>query len=174
MRDEYVKPMFDVTWGPALAVFLTALESANGTLGGSLLTIASDDEIELAAENAAHSIDAYLVGIRTAVCAAGLCDHDPARTSFVRALSNFGGLGTGRLLEARHVRCVQTLLELWPGRRRIIGRRLGTRLSLPQRSRPTPTRSRSRHGRTTRRPPRRRLTTPTRPPTTSRRGTHRR
>ena len=112
LRDEYVKPMFDVTWGPALAVFSMALESANGTLGGSLLTIASDDEIELAAENAAHSIDAYLVGIRTAVCAAGLCDHDPARTSFVRALSNFGGLGTGRLLEARHVRCVRTLLEL--------------------------------------------------------------
>jgi len=27
LKDQYVKPMFDVTWGPALAVFSTALEA---------------------------------------------------------------------------------------------------------------------------------------------------
>ena len=110
LKDEYVTPMFDVTWGPALAVFSTAMESANGSMG-SLLAIASDEEIELAAENAASAIDVCLSGFRLAICTASLCGNITARSAFVHALSNFSRLGTGRLLEHRHIRCVHLLLE---------------------------------------------------------------
>jgi len=111
LRDEYVSPMFDVTWGPALAAFSTAMESANGTVG-TLLAIATDEELELAAENAAETIEVCLTGFRFAICTAGLCGNETARDAFMLALSRFTHLGTGDLLEPRHVRCVQTLLAL--------------------------------------------------------------
>jgi hypothetical protein len=109
--DEYVSPMFEVTWGPALAAFSTAMESANGTVG-SLIAIASDDELELAAENAAETIEVCLTGFRFAVGIAGLCGNNTARDAFMLALGRFSQLGTGVLLEPRHVRCIQTLLSL--------------------------------------------------------------
>ena len=111
LRDEYVSPMFDVTWGPALAAFSTAMESANGTIG-SLLVIATDEELETAAENAAETIEVCLTGFKFAICTAGLCGNDTARDAFMLALSRFTRLGTGDLMEPRHVRCVQTLLSL--------------------------------------------------------------
>ena len=111
LRDEYVSPMFEVAWGPALAAFSTAMESANGTVG-NLLSIASDEELELAAENAAETIEVCLTGFRFAVCTAGLCGNDIARDSFMLALTRFSQLGTGILLEPRHVRCMQTMLAL--------------------------------------------------------------
>ncbi|KAL3937958.1 MAG: hypothetical protein SGBAC_007040 [Bacillariaceae sp.] len=111
LRDEYVSPMFDVAWGPALAAFSTAMESANGTLG-ALFTIASDDELQQAAENAAETIEVCLTGFRFAVCTAGLCGNEVARDAFFLALARFSQLGTGILLEPRHVRCMQTMLGL--------------------------------------------------------------
>lgn len=111
LRDEYVSPMFEVTWGPALASFSTAMESANGTIG-ALIAIASDEELELAAENAAETIEVCLTGFRFAICTAGLCGNDTARDAYVLALSRFTQLGTGALLEPRHVRCIQTLMSL--------------------------------------------------------------
>ena len=111
LRDEYVVPMFDVTWAPALAAFSTAMESANGTMG-SLINIATDEELALAAENAAETTEVCLSGIRLAVCTAGLCGNDTARDAFMLALMSFSQLGTGVLLEHRHVRCVQSLLTL--------------------------------------------------------------
>jgi brefeldin A-inhibited guanine nucleotide-exchange protein len=111
LRDEYVAPMFEVTWGPALAAFSTAMESANGTIG-ALLAIATDEELEHAAENAAETIEVCLTGFRFAVCTAGLCGNETARDSFMFALSRFTQLGSGTMLEPRHVRCVQTLLSL--------------------------------------------------------------
>jgi rhodanese-related sulfurtransferase len=111
LRDEYVSPMFDVAWGPALAAFSTAMESANGTVG-ALIAIASDDELEFAAENAAETIEVCLTGFRFAVCTAGLCGNHVARDAFVLALTRFSQLGTGTLLEPRHVRCIQTLMSL--------------------------------------------------------------
>ena len=111
LKDEYVIPMFDVTWGPALAVFSTVMESANGTMG-VLLSIASDKEIELAALNAASSTEVCLSGFQLAIRIAALCGNNTARSAYVHALSNFSCLGTGRLLEHRHIRCVQTLLEI--------------------------------------------------------------
>eukprot|EP00536_Pseudo-nitzschia_multiseries_P010206 jgi/Psemu1/242765/estExt_Genewise1.C_3050016 len=99
LRDEYVAPMFEVTWGPALAAFSTAMESANGTL-------------EAAAINAAETIEVCLTGFRFAICTAGLVGNDVARESFMIALSRFSQLGTGVLLEPRHVRCIQTMLVL--------------------------------------------------------------
>ncbi len=111
LKDEYVIPMFDVTWGPALAVFSTVIESANGTMG-SLLSIATDREIESAAENAASATEVCLNGFRLAIRISALCGNDTARSAYVHALSNFSLLGTGRLLEHRHIRCVQTLLEV--------------------------------------------------------------
>ena len=111
LKDEYVIPMYDVTWGPALAVFSTVIESANGTMG-ALLSIATDDEIESAAENAAEATEVCLDGFTLAIRIASLCGNDTARCAYVHALSNFSLLGTGRMLEHRHIRCVQTLLEL--------------------------------------------------------------
>mmetsp|Transcript_4893 Transcript_4893/g.9331 ORF Transcript_4893/g.9331 Transcript_4893/m.9331 type:complete len:2158 (+) Transcript_4893:121-6594(+) len=111
LKDEYVSPMFEVAWGPALAVFSTVIESANGTMG-SLLSIATDHEIENAAENAAESTEVCLEGFKLAIRLAGVCGNPTARSAYVHALSNFSLLGTGRLLEHRHIRCVQTLLEL--------------------------------------------------------------
>jgi Sec7-like guanine-nucleotide exchange factor len=111
LRDEYVSPMFEVTWGPALAAFSTAMESANGSVG-ALLAIATDDELEQAAENAAETIEVCLTGFRFAICTAGLCGNDTARDSYMLALSRFSQLGTGIILEPRHIRCTQTLLGL--------------------------------------------------------------
>lgn len=111
MKDEYVIPMFDVAWGPALAVFSTVIESANGTMG-ALLSIATDNEIESAAENAASATEVCLEGFTLAIRIAAMCGNDIARSAYVHALSNFSLLGTGRLLEHRHIRCVQMLLEL--------------------------------------------------------------
>lgn len=111
LRDEYVAPMFEVTWGPALAAFSTAMESANGTVG-ALLAIATDEELEHAAENAAETIEVCLTGFRFAVCTAGLCGNETARDAFMLALSRFTQLSAGTVLEPRHVRCIQTLLSL--------------------------------------------------------------
>ena len=111
LRDEYVAPMFEVAWGPSLAAFSTAMESANGTMG-SLLAIATDEELEIAAENAAETIEVCLTGFRFAICTGGLCGNDIARDSFMLALSRFTQLGSGTLLEPRHVRCCQTMLSL--------------------------------------------------------------
>ncbi len=111
LRDEYVSPMFEVTWGPALAAFSTAMESANGTVG-ALLAIATDDELEAAAMNAAETIEVCLTGFRFAICTAGLCGNDTARDAYMLALTRFSQLGTGILLEPRHVRCTQTILAL--------------------------------------------------------------
>lgn len=110
LRDEYVAPMFEASWGPALAAFSTAIESANGTMG--LLAIATDEELEIAAENAAETIEVCLTGFRFAICVAGLCGNDVARDSFMSALSRFTMLGSGTLMEPRHVRCIQTMLSL--------------------------------------------------------------
>jgi Sec7-like guanine-nucleotide exchange factor len=111
LRDEYVSPMFEVTWGAALAAFSTAMESANGTVG-ALLAIATDEELESAAINAAETIEVCLTGFRFAICTAGLCGNDVARDAFMGALARFSQLGTGILLEPRHVRCIQTILSI--------------------------------------------------------------
>eukprot|EP00547_Thalassionema_nitzschioides_P015313 CAMPEP_0194232056 /NCGR_PEP_ID=MMETSP0158-20130606/570_1 /TAXON_ID=33649 /ORGANISM="Thalassionema nitzschioides, Strain L26-B" /LENGTH=2053 /DNA_ID=CAMNT_0038964771 /DNA_START=104 /DNA_END=6264 /DNA_ORIENTATION=+ len=111
LRDEYVAPMFEVTWGPALAAFSTAMESANGTLG-TLLSIATDEEVEHALENAAETVEVCLTGFRFAVCTAGLCGNETARDAYMLALSRFTQLGARGVLEPRHVRCIQTLLSL--------------------------------------------------------------
>jgi Domain of unknown function (DUF1981)/Sec7 domain len=111
LRDEYVSPMFEVTWGPALAAFSTAMESANGT-AGTLISIASDEELERAAENAAETIEVCLTGFRLAIGTAGLCGNPIARDAYMLALSRFSQLGTGILLEPRHLRCIQTMFSL--------------------------------------------------------------
>jgi len=111
LRDEYVSPMFEVTWGPALAAFSTAMESANGTVG-ALENIATDEELELAAENAAETIEVCLTGFKFAICTAGLCGNDTAMGAYMLALSRFSQLGTGAILEPRHLRCIQTILGL--------------------------------------------------------------
>ncbi|KAL7553000.1 hypothetical protein ACHAWF_016244 [Thalassiosira exigua] len=111
LRDEYVAPMFDVAWGPALAVFSTAIESANGT-DGTLASIATDEEMDHAVDNAALAIDVCLNGFQLAICIAGLCGNDTARDAYVRAMYNFTLLGSGHLLADRHVQCVRSLLQL--------------------------------------------------------------
>jgi hypothetical protein len=112
LQTEYVSPMFDVTWGPALSVFSTVMESANGTNGSMLLAIASDEELESVAENVASSIEICIGGFEIAITVAGLCGNDTAKRAFVHALSNFTLLGSGRVLEVQHIRCIEALLEL--------------------------------------------------------------
>lgn len=121
LRDEYVSPMFEVTWGPALAAFSTAMESANGTVG-ALLAIATDEELEAAAMNAAETIEVCLAGFRFAICTAGLCGNDVARDAYMLALARFSQLGTGTLLEQRHIRCAQTMLTLARYNGELLGR----------------------------------------------------
>jgi len=111
LRDEYVTPMFDVAWGPALAVFSTAIESANGT-DGILASIATDEEMDHAVDNAALAIEVSLNGFQLAICIAGLCGNDTARDAYVRALYHFTLLGSNHLLASRHIQCVQSLLRL--------------------------------------------------------------
>ena len=111
LRDEYVTPMFDVAWGPALAVFSTAIESANGT-DGVLASIATDEEMDHAVDNAALAIEVSLNGFQLAICIAGLCGNNTARDAFVRALYHFTLLGSTHLLADRHVQCVQLLIRL--------------------------------------------------------------
>jgi len=111
LRDEYVTPMFDVAWGPALAVFSVAIESANGT-DGILASIATEEEMDHAVDNAALAIEVSLNGFQLAICIAGLCGNNTARDAYVRALHNFTLLGSSHLLADRHVQCVQSLLRL--------------------------------------------------------------
>lgn len=111
LRDEFVSPMFEVTWAPALAVFSTVMESANGTVG-RLADIASEEEMDAASKNASEAVEVCLSSFQLAICTAGLCENETARSAFVHALLNFSLLGTGRLIEHRHVRCVQILLAL--------------------------------------------------------------
>lgn len=111
LRDEYVTPMFDVAWGPSLAVFSTAIESANGT-DGILASIATEEEMDHAVENAALANEVSLTGFQLAICIAGLCGNNIARDAYVRALSNFTLLGSRHLLADRHIQCVHSLLRL--------------------------------------------------------------
>jgi len=110
LKDEYVAPMFDVTWGPALAVFSTAVESTGDIQ--KLASYATDQELDLIYENAAETLDVCLNGFRLAICTAGLCGNETARSAFVQALYNFTRLGTSRLLGSRNLRCVQATLRL--------------------------------------------------------------
>jgi len=112
LRDEYVTPMFDVTWGVCLAVFSTALESANGTASLSAMAKFSEEEMDMALDNAMETTEVCLASIRLAICTSGLCGNDTARGAFIHALNNFTLLDTGKLMEHRHVRCIQALLKL--------------------------------------------------------------
>ena len=106
LKDEYVLPMFEVTWAPALSVFSIAMESANG------LDKLVENEKE-AMEQIAHSaIDACLRGFRLGVMIAGRCNLDIARDTYINALSNFAQLGSGRILEPRNVMCIVELLDI--------------------------------------------------------------
>jgi hypothetical protein len=110
LKDDYVAPMFEVTWGPALAVFSTAIESINDH--SKLMSIAPEEEIDLIVENASSILEVCLSGFRLAICTAGHCGNETARGAFVHALYTFTRLGTGRLLDIRNIRCIQALLRL--------------------------------------------------------------
>eukprot|EP00957_Ditylum_brightwellii_P076570 5819488-Ditylum_brightwellii.AAC.1 len=75
--------MFDVTWGPALAVFSTTMESANGTIG-ALYAIATEEELEDASENVAESIKVCLASFHLVVCTVGLCGNEMALLCLAR------------------------------------------------------------------------------------------
>jgi hypothetical protein len=110
LKDDYVTPMFEVTWGPALAVFSTAIEGVHDH--SKLMSLAPEEEIDLMVENASSILEVCLSGFRLAICTAGHCGNETARGAFVYALYTFTRLGTGRLLDIRNVRCVQALLRL--------------------------------------------------------------
>jgi len=100
LKDDYAAPMFQVTWGPALAVFSTAIESINDH--SKLMSIAPEEEIDLIVENASSILEVCLSGFRLAICTAGHCGNETARGAFVHALYTFTRLGTGRLLDIRY------------------------------------------------------------------------
>ncbi len=107
LKDEYVTPMFDVTWAAALAVFSTAMESADKGVVSD-----TEESIKVEAESEVEALEVCLNGFQLAICTAGMCGNDVARGAFVRALAKFSMLGSGKLLEFRHIRCTQILLEL--------------------------------------------------------------
>ena len=88
LRDEYVTPMFDATWGPYLAVFFTAMESANG-INGALASITTKEEMDHTVDNATLAINVSLNGFQLAICVAGLCRNNTTHDAYVRALHNF-------------------------------------------------------------------------------------
>ena len=110
LKDEYVRPMFDVTWGPALSAFSIAMESANGL--DKLSAASTDVERQVMEENASEAIKVCLQGFRLGVKIAGQCGVELAREAFVLALANFTALGTGRLMQERHIDCVTCLFEI--------------------------------------------------------------
>ena len=113
LQDEYVSPMFEVTWGAALAVFSTALEKTNGTTHSAQWAEATENERFSMNRNAVSTTEVCLSGFRFAICVAGLCGHETARNAYINALASFSQLGiSGRLLEHRHIRCIQTLLKI--------------------------------------------------------------
>jgi len=113
LRDEYVSPMFEVTWGAALAAFSTSLESSNGWTNSTQWAEATENERYAMSRHALAMTEVCVSGFRFAICVAGACGHEIARNSFVNALANFSQLGTSvELLEHRHIRCIQALLRI--------------------------------------------------------------
>ncbi|GMI43270.1 hypothetical protein TrCOL_g9786 [Triparma columacea] len=110
LRDEYVLPMFDVTWAPALSVFSIAMESANGL--DKLSAASTEIERKFMEDNAAAAMKVCLQGFRLGVRIAGQCGLELAREAFILALANFTTLGTGKLMEERHLNCVICLFEI--------------------------------------------------------------
>ncbi|GMH66529.1 hypothetical protein TrRE_jg4750 [Triparma retinervis] len=110
LRDEYVLPMFDVTWAPALSVFSIAMESANGL--DKLSAASTEIERKFMEDNAAAAMKVCLQGFRLGARIAGQCGLELAREAFILALANFTTLGTGRLMEERHLNCVICLFEI--------------------------------------------------------------
>jgi len=53
-----------------------------------------------------------LIGFKLAISIAGATNNEIARATFVNALANFAQLGSGRLLETRHVQCTNTILSI--------------------------------------------------------------
>jgi hypothetical protein len=111
LRDEYVSHMFDVALGPSLVAFSTTIESANGTVG-SLVSVASDEELELVVENAVETIEVCMAGFRFAIGTAGLCGHDTARDTYMLALSRLFSWVKEFTRAPAYVRRIQTLLSL--------------------------------------------------------------
>ena len=62
------------------------------------------------AESEVEALEVCLNGLQLAICTAGMCGNEVARGAFVRALAKFSMLGSGKLLEFRHIRCTQTKL----------------------------------------------------------------
>ncbi|GMI00582.1 hypothetical protein TrVE_jg2459 [Triparma verrucosa] len=110
LKDEYVLPMFEVTWAPALSVFSIAMESANGLnkIGAST----TDLEREHMEEISQASTQVCLEGLRLGTRIAGLCNLELARNTFINALLNFAALGTGKVMDSRHVRCLECLFDI--------------------------------------------------------------
>ena len=75
LLNQYVKPMFDVTWGPTLAVYSYAMEATKRELSLDL----TDEEADLAEEYGNVNLDICLVSFRLAICTAGICGNYTAR-----------------------------------------------------------------------------------------------
>uniref|UniRef100_A0A7S1B9D9 SEC7 domain-containing protein n=1 Tax=Corethron hystrix TaxID=216773 RepID=A0A7S1B9D9_9STRA len=114
---DYVRLMFDVTWGPALSAFSVALESANGISSGHALAAGTERDIEAAFTNADEATEVCLEGMGNAIAVACSLGEETGRDAYVHALAQLSGLGLGagggrRRLEGRHIRAAQTLLEV--------------------------------------------------------------
>ena len=109
-KDEYVPSMFSVTWAACLSAFSVAMEDGNGSdkLGAG----AGPEERRAMERIEAEATQACLEGFRLGAGIAGLCGDGLARSTFVNALSNFAALGTGKLMEKRHVRCVGCIFDI--------------------------------------------------------------
>ncbi|CAM9674763.1 unnamed protein product, partial [Phaeothamnion confervicola] len=87
---EYVAPMFEVAWGPAIGVFAQILETS--------------EDLRL--------VELCLAGFRHAVRVSGGLDLATPRETLVRSLARFTGLDAGRELRLKDTRCAKALLGL--------------------------------------------------------------
>ena len=87
--EMYVRPMFEVAWGPIFAVLSQLLENS--------------DEV---------NVDLCLVGFKDAIHLSCHLDFPLARDTFINALVKFTTLDTIREMQPKNVECIKILLEV--------------------------------------------------------------
>ena len=110
LGDEYTTPMFNMAWGQAFVVFLTATKGTNGT-DSVLSSIAPKEEMNHAVDKPALAINMSISGFQLVICVEGLCGNDTSCDAYVQAMHNFILLRSCRLIVDRRVQCVQSLLR---------------------------------------------------------------
>jgi hypothetical protein len=109
---QFVKPMFDVAWGPIVGALSQCLESTSssnqGELGGGSASahgsLTSEEDLELVIECLETMMDAIHLS--------AILGMETARETLVNSLAKFTTLDAVREMKPRHVECVKALLKV--------------------------------------------------------------